>query len=105
MATVPAMQFAAFQCCNHRGVIESAAEAACWQVHAVRMVAWCNSAQHVASEPLHAGLLFFRHGVNTTCFIDVWQQRLDSDSKVCGWGWGVTSRQKDTTACQGASAC
>lgn len=43
-------------------------------------------AQHVASEPLHAGLLFFRHGVNTTRFIDVWQQRLDSDSKVCGPG-------------------
>ncbi len=31
---------------------------------------------------IHAGLLFFRHGANTTRFIDVWQQRLDADSKV-----------------------
>jgi hypothetical protein len=32
-----------------------------------------------------AGLLFFRHGKNTTHFIDAWQAKLDADDKV-GWG-------------------
>jgi hypothetical protein len=31
-----------------------------------------------------AGLLFFRHGPNTTSFIDAWQRTLDADSKVTG---------------------
>lgn len=45
------------------------------------------SPQHVVPPLLPrrpAGLLFFRHGKNTTHFIDAWQKRLDSDEKVGG---------------------
>jgi hypothetical protein len=31
---------------------------------------------------MNIGLLFFRHGANTTRFIDEWQKRLDADSKA-----------------------
>ncbi len=31
---------------------------------------------------LLAGLIFFRHSKNTSRFIDAWQKKLDSDSKV-----------------------
>lgn len=31
---------------------------------------------------MNIGLLFFRHGKNTTHFIDAWQKRLDSDDKA-----------------------
>ena len=36
--------------------------------------------------PIHAGLLFFRHGRNTTAFIDAWQRRLDADEKARAGG-------------------
>ena len=42
-------------------------------------------AQLLLLHPVPAGLLFFRHGKNTTHFIDAWQAKLDADEKV-GWG-------------------
>lgn len=38
--------------------------------------------------PPSPGLLFFRHGRNTTLFIDAWQKQLDSDESVSAEPWG-----------------